>query len=231
MSANANEISPSRDVLPGASEVKLLLSSPSTIAETPTHEDGQSPAKIVTHWRRFSSGLWRVPEGDISAAYCAESFPKIKVFSHEGKLFTNGGGHFSGPVAAGADCYLLIPANEYRGPEPRRYTYEGREACFRGEVFKLGPKVVFIATDASVEEWRQMFRVMYADGGWFARHSNYRLFLNEDSRLPLTENALSALRLELTGDLLAQSKQEMQRFLDDTGVSESSEKLQLALAL
>jgi hypothetical protein len=231
MSANANEISPSRDVLPGASEVKLLLSSPSTIAETPTHEDGQSPAKIVTHWRRFSSGLWRVPEGDISAAYCAESFPKIKVFSHEGKLFTNGGGHFSGPVAAGADCYLLIPANEYRGPEPRRYTYEGREACFRGEVFKLGPKVVFIATDASVEEWRQMFRVMYADGGWFARHSNYRLFLNEDSRLPLTENALSALRLELTGDLLAHSKQEMQRFLDHTGVSEPSEKLQLALAL
>jgi hypothetical protein len=231
MSANANEISPSRDVLPGASEVKLLLSSPSTIAETPTHEDGQSPAKIVTHWRRFSSGLLRVPEGDISAAYCAESFPKIKVFSHEGKLFTNGGGHFSGPVAAGADCYLLIPANEYRGPEPRRYTYEGREACFRGEVFKLGPKVVFIATDASVEEWRQMFRVMYADGGWFARHSNYRLFLNEDSRLPLTENALSALRLELTGDLLAHSKQEMQRFLDHTGVSEPSEKLQLALAL
>ena len=231
MSANANEISPSRDVLPGASEVKLLLSSPSTIAETPTHEDGQSPAKIVTHWRRFSSGLWRVPEGDISAAYCAESFPKIKVFSHEGKLFTNGGGHFSGPVAAGADCYLLIPANEYRGPEPRRYTYEGREACFRGEVFKLGPKVAFVATDATIEEWRQLFRTMYADGGWFARHSNYRLFLNEDSRLPLTENALSALRLELTGDLLAHSKQEMQRFLDHTGVSEPSEKLQLALAL
>ena len=231
MSANANAIIPSRGVLPGASEVKLLLSSPSTIAETPTHEDGQSPAKIVTHWRRFSSGLWRVPEGDISAAYCAESFPKIKVFSHEGKLFTNGGGHFSGPVAAGADCYLLIPANEYRGPEPRRYTYEGREACFRGEVFKLGPKVVFIATDASVEEWRQMFRVMYADGGWFARHSNYGLFLNEHSRLPLSDNARAALRLELTGDLLAHSKQEMQRFLDHTGVSEPSEKLQLALAL
>ena len=76
-----------------------------------------------------------------------------------------------------------------------------------------------------------MFRTLYADGGWFARHSNYELFLNEDSRWPLSENALSALRLELTGDLLAQSKQEMQRFLDDTGVSEPSEKLQLALAL
>ena len=76
-----------------------------------------------------------------------------------------------------------------------------------------------------------MFRVMYADGGWFARHSNYRLFLNEDSRLALSENGRTALRLELTGDLLAHSKQEMKRLLDDTGVSEPSEKLQLALAL
>jgi hypothetical protein len=231
MSANANEISPTRGGLPGLSEERLSLSSPSTVAESPTHEDGQTPGKIVTHWRRFSSGLWRVPEGDISAAYSAESFPKIKVFTHEGKLFTNGGGHFSGPVSAGADCYLLIPVNEYHGPEPRRYTYEGREACFRGEVFKLGPKVVFVATDATVEEWRQMLRTMYADGGWFARHSTYELFLNEDRRLPLSENASAALRLELTGDLLAHSKQEMKRFLDDTGVSEPSEKLQLALAL
>jgi hypothetical protein len=231
MSANANEISPTRGAFPGLTEEKLPLTSPSTVTESPTQIDNPSPDRVMTHWRRFSSGLWRVPEGDISAAYSAESFPKIKVFTHEGKLFTNGGGHFSGPVAAGADCYLLIPANEYRGPEPRRYTYEGREACFRGDVFKLGPKVVFVATDASVEEWRQMFRVMYADGGWFARHSNYGSFLNEDSRLPLRENALSALRLELTGDLLAHSKQEMQRFLDDTDVSDHSEKLQLALAL
>lgn len=129
MSANANAISPTRGGLPGLSNERLPFSSPSTVAETPTHEDGQTPVKIVTHWRRFSSGLWRVPEGDISAANSAESFPKIKVFTHEGKLFTNGGGHFSGPVAAGADCYLLIPANDYCGPEPRRYTYEGREAC------------------------------------------------------------------------------------------------------
>jgi hypothetical protein len=231
MSANANEISPTRGVLPGLSEETLPLASPSTVAETPAHEGRQSPDNIVTHWRRFSSGLWRVPEGDISAAYSAESFPKIKVFTHEGKLFTNGGGHFSGPVSAGADCYLLIPANEYHGPEPRRYTYEGREACFRGEVFRLGPKVVFVATDAKVEEWRQMFRTMYADGGWFARHSTYGLFLNEDSRLTLSENARAALALELTGDLLGHSKQEMQRLLDDAGASKPSEKFQLALAL
>ena len=92
------------------------------------------PPCVVTLWRRFSSGLWRVPEGDIQAAYCADTFPKVKVFLHAGRLFVNGGVHFSGPIRAAANCYLLIPADEYRGPEPRRYTYEGREATYRGEV-------------------------------------------------------------------------------------------------
>jgi hypothetical protein len=123
------------------------------------------PERVVTDWRRFSSGLWRVPEGDISAAYSAESFPKVKVFSHHGALMTNAGGHFSGPVAAAADCYPLIPVGEYHGPEPRRYTYEGREACYQGGVFKLGPKIVFTADDATVEDWRRLFRSLYADGG------------------------------------------------------------------
>jgi hypothetical protein len=55
--------------------------------------------------------------------------------------------------------------DEYRGLELCRYTYEGREACYRGDAFKLGPKIVFIATDATVEEWQGLFRSMYADGG------------------------------------------------------------------
>ena len=123
------------------------------------------PPRVVTDWRRFSSGSWRVPEGDIQAAYCADTFPKIKVFTHEGRLFTNCCGHFSGPIRAASDCYPVVPADEYHGPEPRRYTYEGREATYRGEVFKLGPKVVFEASDPTVDEWRQLFRVLYADGG------------------------------------------------------------------
>jgi hypothetical protein len=188
------------------------------------------PDKIVTDWRRFSSGLWRVPEGDIQAAYSAESFPRVKVFTHNGGLLTNGGGFFSGPVAAAANCYPLLPANDYHGPEPQRYTSEGREACFRGEVYKLGPKIVFVATDATVEEWRRMFRVTYADGGWFARHANYGLFLNEDSRESKSENAREALRLELAGDLLARSKPEMQQLLDGPQTSEPTTR-QLDLTL
>ena len=109
------------------------------------------PDQIMTHWQRFSSGLWRVAEGDIQAAYSAHTFPKIKVFTHEGPLFTNCGGHFSGAVRASADCYQLIPPDEYGGPEPARYTYERREAAYQGRVFKLGRKVVFSASDPTVK--------------------------------------------------------------------------------
>jgi hypothetical protein len=189
------------------------------------------PEEVVTDWRRFSSGLWRVPEGDIQAAYSAETFPKVKVFTYNGAILTNSGGFFSGPVAAAADCYPLIPANEYDGSKPRQYTYEGREACYKGEVFKLGPKIVFAAADATILEWQELLRSMYADGGWFARHVNYGLFLNQDTRLAATDNAREALRLELADSLTAHSKCEMKRFLDDNGGAEPTEKLQLDLAL
>lgn len=34
---------------------------------------------IVADWRRFSIGLWRVPEGDIGAACCADTFNRVKL--------------------------------------------------------------------------------------------------------------------------------------------------------
>jgi len=40
--------------------------------------------RIVTGWQRFSSGLWRVPKGDIYGAYCADQFPKLKTFVEGG---------------------------------------------------------------------------------------------------------------------------------------------------
>lgn len=200
-------------------------------AELLIHSEKRAwPERVITSWRRFSSGLWRIAEGDISAAYCAEAFPKVKVFTHEGRLFTNCGGRFSGPVLAGADCYPLVPVAEYTGPEPRRYTYEGREACFRGEVVRLGPKVVFLASDATVEEWRALLRVMYADGGWFARQANYGSFLNENPNLAKSRNGTEALRIERGGNLVALFKQEMQQSLDPASPSFPSNN-QLALSL
>ena len=37
------------------------------------------PPRLVTDWRRFSSGLWRMPEGDIQAGFCADTFLKVKL--------------------------------------------------------------------------------------------------------------------------------------------------------
>src|SRR5438034_7460873 len=89
------------------------------------------PDCVTVNWRRLSHGLWRVPRGDIHAAYSAETFPRITAFLHEGRLFTNCGIHFCRAVHAEADCYPLIAADDYRGPQPRQYIYEGRESRLR----------------------------------------------------------------------------------------------------
>ena len=180
------------------------------------------PDRVVVHWRRFSSGLWRVPEGDIQAAYCADTLPKIKVFMHEGRVFANCGAHFSGTgaIRAAADCYPLIPADEYRGPEPRQYTYEGREAAYQGQVFKLGPKVVFETSDPTIDEWKHLFRVLYADGGYFAHGVTYLEFLNE--RLsPGSENEKAAHAKELAecgSTSMPRTQAEMRRLLKDNAL-------------
>ena len=174
------------------------------------------PERIITNWRRFSSGLWRVPEGDISAAYSAEIFPKIRVFTHEGRVFTNCGGCFCGSVHAEMDCYRLLPADEYCGPEPRQYTYEGREAACKGEVFRLGPKVVFVASDPSIDEWRQMLRVLYADGGMFASRCAYLEFLDQRFS-PKSSNGQAARFKELAecgAKAMPRTQDEMRQLLN-----------------
>jgi hypothetical protein len=177
------------------------------------------PDSVTVNWRRLSHGLWRVPEGDIHAAYSAESFPRIAVFSHEGRLFTNCGVHFCGAVHAEADCYALIPGGEYRGPEQRQYTYEGREAAYRGEVFRLGPKVVFKTSDPTVEEWRRLLRVHYADGGMFAAGCTYIEFLDQRFA-PNSENEEPARQRELAECArqgMPRTQAEMRRLLESGG--------------
>jgi hypothetical protein len=179
------------------------------------------PARIVAHWRRFSSGSWRVPEGDIQAAYCADTFPKVKVFMHAGRLLANCGGHFSGPIRTAADCYPLIPADEYRGPEPRRYSYEGCEAAYQDKVFKLGPKVIFEASDPTVDEWRRLFRVLYADGGMFAHGVTYIEFLDQ-RLLPKSENERAAHFKELAecgSRTMPRTQAEMRQLLAGDGAT------------
>jgi hypothetical protein len=192
--------------------------------------NSSNPARIEVHWRRFSSGLWRVSEGDISAAYCADTFPKVKVFTHEGRLYANCGCCYSRWVYVQVDAYPLVPADEYSGPEPRQFTYEGREAKYGGRVFRLGPKVVFVASDPSIEEWRRLIRVLYADGGMFASECTYHGFLT-DRFHPESMNGGTARANEITmcgNQTMPQTQHEMRTFLEN-GAAIRLDQLALAL--
>ena len=169
-------------------------------------------------------------KGDISAAYCAETFPRVKVFTHEGRLYTNCGSCYSKWVRVQVEAYPLIRADVYNGPEPKQFTYEGREAKYGGRVFRLGPKVVFAASDPSVEEWRRLARVLYADGGMFASHCAYAEFLDErfDSE---SENGRAARAKELAewvGGRMPETQEEMRMVLNGR-VASSTKQLDLAL--
>jgi hypothetical protein len=132
--------------------------------------------RIVTPWRRFSCGLWRVSEGDISSAYSADILPRVRVFTHEGRLYTNGGGH-SKWLLAEVNAYLLIHPDEYQGPDDVPYSYQGKTVTHKGKSFRLGAKTVFAASDPTVEEWRHLCQVLYADGGYFASGCTYTEFV------------------------------------------------------
>ena len=154
------------------------------------------PKRIIADWRRFACGLWRLPEGDISAAYCADTFPRLKTFVHEGRLYTNCGSLFSTVMHSFVTAYPLIPSDEYDGPEKVQYSYEGEEGIYKMERWRLGPKVIFESSDPTIEEWVTILRVLYADGGMFARGATYRGFLTERHR-PKSRNEHEAHAAEL----------------------------------
>jgi hypothetical protein len=191
-----------------------------------------NPPRIVTHWRRFSNGLWRVPEGDIAAAYCADTFPKIKVFTHEGRLFTNCGCNYSKWFEAEVNCYPLIAPDDYRGAESVPYSYEGREAAYRGKVFKLGAKVLFVASDPTLAEWRLFIRVLYADGGYFVGYTTHLEFL-VNRFMPKSKTGMEA-RWQEMGECAArqmpQTQDEMRRLLaQETSATDQPQQIDFAL--
>src|SRR5206468_6339961 len=99
------------------------------------------------------------------------------------------------------------------------YTYQGREAAYRGRVFRLGPKVVFKTSDPTVEEWRRLLRVHYADGGMFAAGCTYLEFLDQRFA-PNSENEVSARQKELAECGLRgmpRNQAEMRRLLETGG--------------
>ena len=189
------------------------------------------PIRIVTSWRRFSCGLWRVPEGDISAAYSADTMPRVKVFAHEGRLYANGGGH-SKWLMAEANGYPLIHTDEYQGPDNVPYSYEGKTVTHKGKTYRLGPKTVFVASDPTIDEWRHLCHVLYADGGYFASGCTYTEFIGNRFD-PESVNGREARFKELVkcgAKAMPRTQEEMRRLLEsETGSANQPQQIDFVL--
>ena len=93
------------------------------------------------------------------------------------------------------------------------------KAAYGGQVFRLGPKVVFKASDPTVEEWRRLLRVHYADGGLFVAGRTYLEFLDQRFA-PKSKNEESARQAELADCALRgmpRTQAEMRRLLETGG--------------
>lgn len=170
------------------------------------------PERIVADWRRFAIGLWRLPKGDISDAYCADIFPRLRTFSQSGDIYANLGAAFSqSPVHAVVSAYPLMRAEESQRLAPMPYSYQGREGTFKGETFWLGPRVLFESSEPTTLEWRPILRAMYADCG----RANQRSYAEFLATLSEKGDAMKmAVALELEHEISRFSKQEVSAFLE-----------------
>jgi hypothetical protein len=179
------------------------------------------PKEIIVEPSRLASGIWGEPEGDINAAYCADIFPKIRTFVHEGQLFTNCGGWSGHEV----NCYPLIPESVYQGPEPAQFTYEGRDAVYRGQKVKLGPCVKFAIRDQTPDEWVDLLQRQYAHGGYFAAGKSYSEVLqNFLQRENLPDGERAAIESELARTDLPNTQSEMLKRLSGKSIPNATAK-------
>lgn len=183
----------------------------------PTLTAIQFPDRVTVDWRRLSCGLWREKEGDIAAAYSADTFPKIKTFPFGNRLFTNCGCAYSGAIRAVVNAYPLLSKMSAPPSQVVPYSYEGRDCTFRGETFQLGPKVLFESSEPTTQEWRTILRTLYADGGYFARNATYGEFLSDYSRS--SANLEMAVQLEVEHSLSKLSKSDLLNYLDHHGAA------------
>ena len=183
------------------------------------------PEQIETSWRRFSSGLWGIASGDISEAYSADTFPKVKTFREGARLYTNCGMAHARFFRCRAYCHPLIPVDDYQGPEAAERGYEGRMINFNRTPFRLGPQVVFASSDPTLEESCHLLRVLYTEGGWFARHDTYRQFL--ESLDEPSGNETLARQQEITCELALLSKTALKDWMENQGSPPAPAQLDL----
>lgn len=155
------------------------------------------PERVEVDWRRFDSGLWRGTRGDISAASNLEALPKATPFKHEGALYVPCGMTHRGALQSEANCHPIIRPEDYRGPDKAQFSYEGMVVIVKREKFRLGPKVVFVAREPTVAEWRQHLKTRYGDGWAVADKPTYATFL-DSLRGTASANWLEALAAERT---------------------------------
>jgi hypothetical protein len=77
-------------------------------------------------------------------------------------------------------------------------------------------KVVFKSSDPTVEEWTQLFHVLYADGGMFAARLTYLEFLNQRFS-PNSDNEQAARLAELAAfgeGSMPRTQEKMRRLLE-----------------
>jgi hypothetical protein len=135
--------------------------------------------------------IWGYTEGDIYAAYCANTFPKVKTFTHNGQLYANMGG---GDLYC--TCFPLVPPDLYQGPPGKPHTYEGASVTFKGQGYSLGTKTIFASRKWTLGESVELLRRKYAYGGHFASQKSYRqvllAFLSRQSNSPQMKTAIES---------------------------------------
>jgi hypothetical protein len=167
---------------------------------------------IIVHFSRLESGVFGLREGDIQAAYSAPSIggdckSAIRIFRHDGKLWTNGGMSWNVTFCE-AFCFQLIPVENYTGPETAEFSYEGKTVIVTGRKYRLGPKTEFRSADRSVVEWRDDLRRKYKLGGYFTSGKTFHQVVRETAEKeiwdipsqtfkPISGNIVEAIKLEL----------------------------------
>lgn len=109
-----------------------------------------SPKGVPVHYAapgRFTTGQWGVAQGDIDAAYSAQSFESdkgaagVKTFEFDGRTWTTVALTSVGPFTVQAEAFEVV-AGKGKPFKPGK-GYEGVEVSVRGKRMRLGKKAYF----------------------------------------------------------------------------------------
>lgn len=159
---------------------------------------------VTVPWQRLADDVFDVTKGDVYAAQsCDKPHDRVATFSHEGKVYTNMGGcHGSVFTGTEAHCHQLLPFTEEQPPKVE-FSSEGKAVKWRGQQYRLGPKILFKQTDRTVSEWQAFARRVYDRGGSFTASRTYHQVLKEILDGPnfhkASDTALKAIVTELSG--------------------------------